>query len=370
MEHAHEGRTRKKVLLLSRYDTLPAPSRYRFYQYLPYLAARGIDVTIAPLLDNTFVRLQYSLKRHPMLHMPRLYMRRFVDLLRARHFDLVWLEKEALPWIPAWMERTLGLGRIPYVVDYDDAVFVTYNEGRPAIVRFLLGHKIASLMQSAAMVIAGNQYLTKYARDAGATKVETVPSVVDLDRYPIRPREINNVFTMGWIGSPANSKHLRLIGDALASICREGGAKLEVVGGWQTDMQDGVIVEYAPWSEATEIEHLQRFDVGIMPLEDGPWESGKCGLKIIQYMAAGLPVVASPVGVNAELVQHGVNGFLAETNSDWVAALMTLRDDPTLRQRMGDMGRRKVMQKYCLQVTGPRMASLLAGVMEQTNEPV
>ena len=144
-----------KVLLLSRYDTLPAPSRYRFYQYLPYIAARGIDVTVAPLLDNKFVRLQYSLKRHPFLHLPRLYSRRVIDLLRARHFDLVWLEKEALPWIPAWMELALGLGRIPYVVDYDDAVFVTYNERRPAIVRFLLGDKIARLMQAAALVIAG-----------------------------------------------------------------------------------------------------------------------------------------------------------------------------------------------------------------------
>lgn len=357
-----------KVLLLSRYDTLPAPSRYRFYQYLPYLAARGLDVTVAPLLDNRFVRLQYSLKHHPLFHVPRLYAKRLVNLVRARDFDLVWLEKEALPWIPAWVELALGLGRVPYVVDYDDAVFVTYNHGRSAIVRSLLGDKIARLMRDASLVIAGNDYLAAYAFQSGATKVEIVPSVVDLDRYSMHPRRTRNVFTMGWIGSPRNSSHLQVIGEALGSICRTGPAKLCVVGGWEVDLPHDVVVEYVPWSEATEVEQLQNFDVGIMPLQDGPWEQGKCGLKLVQYMAACLPVVASPVGVNKTIVEDGVDGFLPETISQWTRALTTLRDSPPLRQRMGEMGRRKITRKYCLQVTGPKVANLLASILAHDNK--
>src|SRR6266550_2155896 len=134
-------------------------------------------------------------------------------------------------------------------------------------------------MQAAEVVVAGNDYLAEYARDAGATRVETVPSVVDLDRYPVKPQRIKNYFTIGWIGSPVNSKHLALVGDALSTICRAGSAKLQVVGGWRVDLPRDVIVDYTAWSEATEIEQLYGFDVGIMPLQDGPWEWGKCGLK-------------------------------------------------------------------------------------------
>ena len=113
------------------------------------------------------------------------------------------------------------------------------------------------------------------------------------------------------------------------------------------------------WSEATEAASISSLDIGIMPLVDEPFERGKCGYKLIQYMACGLPVVASPVGVNRQIVEHGVNGFLAETPAQWEEALRTLLGDAALRQRMGQAGRRQVEEKYCLQVTGPRLAELL-----------
>lgn len=348
-----------KILLLSRYDTLPAPSRYRFYQYLPFVRANGIHVTVAPLLDNQFARRHYAERRKPLIAVPKLYIKRIVNLLQASQFDVVWLEKEALPWIPAWVEKALGLNRVPYVVDYDDAVFVAYNEQQPKLVRYFLGDKVRDLMRGAAVVIAGNRYLALYARDAGAARVDILPSVVDIHRYPPSSRRGRDTFTMGWMGAPMNSKHLGPIGSALSSICLGGKSKLNLVGGWPVDFPTGLAVEYLPWSESTEIQQLQSFDVGIMPLNDGPWERGKCGLKLVQYMAAGLPVVASPVGVNKEIVEHGVNGFLANTVSEWETALTMLRDDPTLRERMGSAGRAKVEREYSLQVTAPRLVSLL-----------
>ena len=348
-----------KVLLLSRYDTLPAPSRYRFYQYLPFLRANGIHVTVAPLLDNQFAKRHYTERRKPLIAVPKLYAKRIVRLLQASQFDLVWLEKEALPWIPAWVEKVLGLNRVPYLVDYDDALFVTYNEQQPSLVRYFLGDKVRDLMRGAAVVIAGNRYLALYAREAGAARVDILPSVVDIHRYPSRSKSEREMFTIGWMGAPMNSKHLGAIGSALSSICAAGNAKINIVGGWPVEFPSGLTVEYLPWSESTEIQHLQSFDVGIMPLNDGPWEQGKCGLKLVQYMAAGLPVVASPVGVNKEIVEHGVNGFLASTIPEWETALATLRDDPTLRERMGIAGRVKVEREYCLQVTAPRLVNLL-----------
>ena len=121
----------------------------------------------------------------------------------------------------------------------------------------------------------------------------------------------------------------------------------------------GLPMESVPWTEQTEVASVASFDIGIMPLVDESFERGKCGYKLIQYMACGLPVVASPVGVNRQIVEHGVNGFLAETPAQWEQALHTLLADAGLRQRMGSAGRRKVEAQYCLQVTGPKLASLL-----------
>jgi glycosyltransferase involved in cell wall biosynthesis len=113
------------------------------------------------------------------------------------------------------------------------------------------------------------------------------------------------------------------------------------------------------WDEATETAEIGNFDVGIMPLPDNPWERGKCGFKLIQYMACGKPVVASPVGVNREIVVEGVNGFLASTQKEWVDALLRLKENPALRRTMGERGRRMVEERYCLQVTAPRLQRIL-----------
>jgi len=349
-----------KVLLLSRYGRLPAPSRYRFYQYLKYLEPSGIEFTIAPLLDDDYVRKQYTLRRFPLLPLPGIYLRRAFDLLRCGRFDLVWLEKEALPWIPSWMERLLGLGRVPYVIDFDDACFHTYDQHRNPLIRAALGDKIACLMRHASIVVVGNDYLANYARLAGARRIEHLPSVVELEKYPIQsPKPENEVFTLGWIGAPANSRHLTRISDALVEVCRNRAASLRIVGGWHTTLSSSIPVEYREWSEAREFEEMRQFDVGIMPLYDGPWERGKCGLKLINYMAAGLPTVASPVGVNTEIIDHGETGFIAESTEDWISALRLLRENQSLRQKMGSAGRAKVARSYCVEVVFSDLARWL-----------
>jgi len=208
------------------------------------------------------------------------------------------------------------------------------------------------------MVTVGNDYLAERARRAGATRVEQLPTTVDLDRYQTAPESENTSYTIGWIGSPTTVGYLNLVQPALAEVSRNDGAQLVVVGGHRELALSGVPTVALPWSEESEVSDIQRFDVGIMPLRDSPWERGKCGYKLIQYMACGRPVVASPVGVNAQIVDHGVNGFLASTTDEWISALDRLRDAP-LRQRMGRAGRTKVERAYALQVTAPRLASLL-----------
>jgi glycosyltransferase involved in cell wall biosynthesis len=213
------------------------------------------------------------------------------------------------------------------------------------------------VFSDARLVMAGNEFLANRARRQ-ARWVEVVPTVVDTDRYLPGARETRDGFTIGWIGSPSTATYLRPLAEPLRRICAEGDARVLLVGAGKTSLPD-VRAEHREWSEATEVEDIREFDVGIMPLPDTSWARGKCGFKLIQCMACGIPVVASPVGVNADLVDHGVNGFLAATPADWIAALGRLRDDPALRRQMGDAGRTKIEHHYSLRALAPRVSSLL-----------
>ncbi len=346
------------LLLLTRYARLGSSSRIRFYQYLPYLESHGIQVTSAPLLDDRYIRNLYTNRPQNPLAILRAYVQRLAALLHSRAFDLIWLEKEALPWVPALGEALATHFAPSCVVDYDDAAFHRYDQHRNPFVRALLGGKIDAVMRRAALVVAGNDYLAARARQAGAARLEIIPSVVDADRYRPAPPRPPAGFNIGWIGAPVTAPYLRLIQPALATLCQRSDTRLTLVGAGRLAME-GVPLESRPWREATEVNELQQFDVGIMPLPDEPFERGKCGYKLIQYMACGLPVVASPVGVNRQIVEHGVNGFLANTPDEWVAALSALRDDPALRRQMGAAGRAKVETQYSLQVTAPRLRALL-----------
>ena len=350
------------LLILSRYSRLGASSRMRSYQYQPLLASAGISVSVSPLFSDAYVTgLQGDQKR--VIEVLSAYARRVATLITHRRFDLIWIEKEALPWLPAWLERALRPGAVPYVLDYDDAVFHYYDQHRHAIVRSVLGGKHQALMQGAAMVMAGNSYLAEVAQRANARRVEIVPTVIDLDRYPVPAIKSTTDLELpcvGWIGQRATAECLRPHAQLFQQLVSNGLARFVAVG---IDAQAlGLPMDSVAWTEADEVAAISSFDIGIMPLADEPFERGKCGYKLIQYMACGLPVVASPVGVNNQIVEHGVNGFLAETPEQWWQALRTLLADAGLRQRMGQAGRKMVEQQYCLQVTGPRVVSLLKEV--------
>jgi len=164
-----------------------------------------------------------------------------------------------------------------------------------------------------------------------------------------------------WIGSPSTVRYLQLLHNPLQDLAKLQPFVFRIIGGGAVAIP-GVQVEVMPWAENTEVENITTCDVGVMPLVDSPWEQGKCGYKLIQYMACGLPVVASGVGVNPEIVQQGVNGFLANTSDEWVAALYKLLTDKSLSCQMGLAGRLRVESQYCLQVTGPKLAGLLRQV--------
>lgn len=225
----------------------------------------------------------------------------------------------------------------------------------------LLGNKIKKVVRGATEVFAGSPYLVEYAKQVNA-RVELLPTVVDLGIYrrtrkftQTRPRP----FIVGWIGSPTTALSLKQIELALINFCRKHDAKVVLVGSGPVDLS-GFPLEVRDWREDSEIDDILSFDVGIMPLADTTWSRGKCGFKLIQYMACGIPVIASPVGANLAIVTQGVEGFLPAGNDEWLESLENLQQNAELSSRMGAAGRTRVEKEYCLEVTAPKF---VAGVV-------
>jgi len=355
-----------RVAVLSRYARLGASSRMRFLQFAPPLARHNITLDVFPLFDDNYLRTLYGQGRRERLQVLYAYAQRVRALTRTQGHDLIWIEKELFPYWPYAIERLFWPSFQPTVVDYDDAVFHNYDLSPDRVVRRLLGRKIDRLMAAADLVVCGNSYLARRAKAAGARNCEIVPTVVDLARYAQRATRTEGPLVIGWIGSPATQRYVVELAGVLRQICVDGQARVVLVGAHAevAHLMPGVPVEVLPWLEATEPTQIAKFDIGIMPLPDEPWERGKCGYKLIQYMACGTPVIASPVGANCEIVDHGANGLHASTPDQWRRAFEQLMHDPALRNAMGRAGRQRVEQHFSLQVQGERLAALLHSVKE------
>ncbi len=353
-----------KILVLTRYSSLGASSRYRFYQYIPYFQDQGAEITIQPLLGNNYINHLYKKTQLPFVEIIKKYLERIIILLKKNKYDIIWLQQEAFPWLPAWFERAFTKSKIPLIVDYDDAFFHRYDQHRSNAVKFFLKDKIDKVMNGADLVVAGNQYLSDRAIKNKTKKVIILPTVVDIDRYSTKSFTDNKFFTIGWIGSPSTAKYVSVIHNALREIYKQGDVRVVLVGSGFLKIEN-LPLEIKEWNETTEVKDIQSFDVGIMPLTDSLWERGKCGFKIIQYMACGKPVIASPVGVNVEIIQHSVNGFLANNSEEWIKYLTILKSDINLRMKMGAAGRKLAEDKYSLQLTAPKLFELFQNILQE-----
>ncbi|WP_457553860.1 glycosyltransferase family 4 protein [Desulfobacula sp.] len=347
-----------KILLLSRYGRMGASSRLRSYQYLPALRECGFKIDVAPLLEDSYLKDLYAGRKKRKINIANRYFHRLFKVINCRKYDLLWIEKELFPWLPSWFEEFLAAIGVKYIVDYDDAVFHRYDMLENNLLEKTLGQKIDRIMRGASLVIAGNGYLANRAVMAGAKKIERLPTVIDLERYPIDHLLQNEIFTIGWIGSPVTAQYLYNVKPVLTKLCENIKTCLVTIGAGPFPME-GLPVKNHPWSEETEAESIRNFDVGIMPLPDEPWTLGKCGYKLIQYMACGKPVVASAVGANIEIIDHEKNGFLVESEKEWEQAITMLYKDKELRKKMGKCGRKKVETDYCLQVTSLKLITLI-----------
>jgi glycosyltransferase involved in cell wall biosynthesis len=350
-----------RIVAFTKYDREAASTRQRFLQYAPAFADAGMHLDVRPLLSNAYVRSLATHEPVSRTEVAATYWKRFRDVMAERDADAVWVHAELFPFLPSTVEQLVFRSGVPVVYDWDDATFVPYRHHRNPIVRLLLGRKFEHILSRAAAVTCGNAYLRDYCSGFCERSI-IVPTVVDTDMY--RPIEKGpGPVTLGWIGSPTTWVNVRPLLPTLERFCRDHGARFRAVGAGKAAASDSFPgLELADWTEASEVAEVQGFDIGIMPLIDAPFERGKSGYKLIQYMACGLPTVASPVGVNTEIVTHGATGFLATDASDWLHFLGRLASDGDLRRSMGRAGRDRAIASYSLASQAPRLVSLFREV--------
>ncbi|MEK6234948.1 MAG: glycosyltransferase family 4 protein [Planctomycetales bacterium] len=320
--------------------------RYRLAAFADALAGRGWTLQALPLLTGQLQRAKH--------------------LRQAADADVVVLQRRLLPW---WQLALLRRHAKILVYDCDDAVFLRdSNSPKEPLSRYRLA-KFWATIQMADALIVGNRYLENYAAQfVPQEKIHRVPTCINLQRYPMsdHPRPSGEA-RLVWIGSRATLPSLRHVEDGLREAARRRpGIEFRVICD-QFPRIPGIRTVNRLWSEPTEAMELSRADVGISWLPEHPWSQGKCGLKVLQYMAAGLPVVANPFGMHRQLVQHGRTGFLAKTPGEFAQAVQTLADDPPLRRRLGAAGRERVLKEFCADRWSRKFASTMENLFWSRN---
>ncbi len=364
-----------RVLALSPIPEEGAGCRFRIAQFMPYLEAAGIHVTLRSLFTPEFFRLVYKRGHYvrKAMSFAGLSLRRLDSLRDVSRFDVVFIYREIFPIGPAIIERLLTMrGRPPVVFDFDDAIFLpSVSDANRLIATLKTPRKVDTIIRRSDRVIAGNAFLADYARRLNAA-VTTIPTCVDTTRFvPSLDAASENGsgrsrdLVVGWIGSPTTAAYIRGLEPVLRRVRERHPFVLRVSGAGDTLQIPGVTVDNAAWSLDREVELFNTCDVGVYPLTDDEWSKGKCGFKAIEFMACGVPVVAAAVGVNREIIEDGVNGLLASTEDEWVEKIGRLLSDPDLRRRLAAAGRRTIEERYSLDVNAPKLAAALRGVVER-----
>ncbi|MDX2019939.1 MAG: glycosyltransferase family 4 protein [Deltaproteobacteria bacterium] len=344
--------TPPRVLFFLQGQNVPS-SRFRVAQFIPHFESHGIACTVrAP-----YPSLQGDVKARFFHGWRRQFTRplsvgvRLSQMKGIRNHDLVYLQRPLLSYYTTALEEVVCRLR-PAIFDIDDAIFHNFFGWE----RF----KIKRIVKLCRHLVAGNQYLADFFEAPHKTTI--IPTVVDAERFVVRPEPPEDQpFTIVWTGLSSNLKELAPVLPGIKAALDETRGRLVVVADrLDEDVVRGLPVDFVKWSPETEVQALGRAHVGIMPLRDTPYNRGKCGFKLIQYMARGMCVVAAPVGANVEIVRAHKDGLLANSSDDWADALVSLARDRDMRHRMGQSGRERVEQRYSIKAVLPQFLDLFA----------
>lgn len=358
-----------KILFLVAYSELAASSRTRVYDYFPFLEKREIEykyICFTPKKLHGLTSKHKSLVSKIFYYFFVGFFLKLVKIVQtiaiSRSYDIIFIQKIIFPF---GLEKLLKLLNKNIIFDFDDAIF-TSDDKKNILNKIKINFQekgFRNMLRVAKLCLVENEY-NKNIAIKHCSWIETITGPIDIQKYFVKEKNTNSKIIIGWTGSPYTSKYLYEIKDVLKELLRKYNIILRFVGVNENFKKIGIDCEIKKWSLETEVPLIQSFDIGIMPLPENEWTRGKGGYKLLQYMACGIPAVASPVEINKEIVKDGVNGFLANSHKKWVEKISILIENEELRIRFGQAGRKTVEEKYSLEKASERMLSLFSNILE------
>jgi glycosyltransferase involved in cell wall biosynthesis len=343
--------------------------RFRMEQYFPYLQQEGFRCDYSWFINEEDDELFYS-KGHiagKFLLLLKAVRVRLGDLLQAKKYDIVFVQREAFMTGSVFFEKRFARSGARLVYDFDDAIWLQDTSAANQNLSWLKRpSKIADIIKVADLVIAGNQFLADYAKTFNSNIV-VIPTVVDTAVFKpgAKLKAVHAPVCIGWTGSSSTIKHFQLLLPVFRKLKEHYKEHIVIrLIGDKKAMTNEPWIEQVSWNASGEVADLRQLDIGVMPLPDDAWSKGKCGFKAIQYMSLGIPCVVSPVGVNTEIIQHGINGMHAQDEEAWITLLSKLIESTDLRKEIGEAGRQTILQKYSVQAQLPLLITKLRSVIK------
>ena len=357
----------KKALFIAHHRLDRSPGqRYRFEQYFSYLEENGISCHLSNIISEEDDKILYSTGNYikKALIALRAYRQRKKELTSIVEYDLVLIYREAILTGSIFFEKKLAKLGVPILFDFDDAIWVKdVSEGNQRLSFLKNSNKIKEILPLCKHVLTGNSYLKGFALQYNKN-VSIIPSTIDTLKYRQLRVSNNEEVTIGWIGSHTTIKHFETIVPVLIRLKEKYKRKIEfkVIGDPIYHNSDLGINGIA-WDNSKEVEFFNMLDIGVMPLPEDEWTKGKCGMKGLLYMSVNTPAVMSSVGMNSEIIESGVNGFLADTEKEWFVVLSKLIEDENLRKLIGLAGRKTVEEKYSMNSQKDKYLNLYLSLM-------